>query len=121
MNNIFNPNGRITKRRYLFFFLIFYLLNLFCLLQMYSAFNTQNVAIFIASGVVLVATIVLLFIAAIKRLHDIGLDWKYGLYLLIPPPINFIGFVWLALKEGQKGTNEYGPDPRDRTKEQLLD
>ncbi len=55
---------------------------------------------------------------AIKRLHDIGLDWKYALYLIIPPPINLIGFVWLALKEGQKGTNEYGPDPRE--KEDLL-
>lgn len=112
MKTIFNPNGRITRRRYLVFFIVAYFINLLCLLQMYEAFFEQNVLIFVLSGIVLVTTIVLLFVYAIQRLHDIGLDWKYALYLLIPPPINLIGFVWLALKEGQSGTNEYGPDPR---------
>ena len=118
MKTIFNPNGRITRRKYLVLFVVFYFINLLCLLQMYEAFLDQNVAIFIVSGIVLVTTIILLFVQAIKRLHDIGLDWKYAIYLLIPPPINLIGFVWLALKEGHKGTNEYGPDPRE--KEALL-
>jgi len=113
MATILNPNGRITRRKYLVFFVVFYFINLLCLLQMYESFFSRNVAIFILSGIVLVTTIILLFVCAIKRLHDIGLDWKYALYLLIPPPINLIGFVWLAVKEGQKGSNEYGPDPRD--------
>jgi|GEM_PF-592873 len=114
MKTLFNPNGRITRRKYLVLFVVFYFINLLCLLQMYDSFFEQNVAVFILSGIVLVTTIVLLFVSAIQRLHDIGLDWKYALYLLIPPPINLIGFVWLALKEGQMGTNAYGPDPRDR-------
>ena|SRR5690554_2787234 len=118
MKTIFNPNGRITRRKYLVLFVVFYFINLLCLLQMYESFLNQNVLIFVISGIILVTTIVLLFVYAIQRLHDIGLDWKYALYLLIPPPINLIGFVWLALKEGQKGSNEYGPDPRD--KENLL-
>lgn len=114
MKTIFNPNGRITRRRYLVLFTVAYFINLLCLLQMYESFAEQSVLIFVLSGIVLVTTIIFLFVSAIQRLHDIGLDWKYALYLLIPPPINLIGFVWLALKEGQKGTNEYGPDPRDR-------
>lgn len=114
MKTIFNPNGRITRRRYLVYFVVFYFINLLCLLQMYDSFFDQNVAVFILCGIVLVTTIVLLFVYAIQRLHDIGLDWKYAFYLLIPPPINLIGFVWLALKEGHKGPNEYGPDPRER-------
>ena len=113
MKTIFNPNGRITRRKYLVLFVVFYFINLLCLLQLYESFLNQDVFIFVLSGIILVTTIVLLFVYAIQRLHDIGLDWKYALYLLIPPPINLIGFVWLALKEGQKGTNEYGPDPRD--------
>ena len=113
MKTIFNPTGRITRRRYLVLFILFYFLNLMCLLQMYQAYLEENVAIFVISGIVLITTIVLLFVAAVKRLHDIGLDWKYAIYLLIPPPINLIGFVWLALKDGSKGTNEYGPDPRN--------
>lgn len=114
MKTIFNPNGRITRRRYLVFFVIAYFINLLCLLQIYESFVEQSVLIFVLSGIVLVATIIFLFVSAIQRLQDIGLDWKYALYLLIPPPINLIGFVWLALKEGQKGPNEYGPDPRDQ-------
>lgn len=115
MKKIFNPNGRITRRTYLALFVIFYFINLLCLLQMYESFLNQNVLVFVISGIILVTTIILLFVYAIQRLHDIGLDWKYALYLLIPPPINLIGFVWLALKEGHKGPNEYGPDPRDKS------
>lgn len=114
MKTIFNPTSRMTRRRYLVIFIVAYFINLLCLLQIYEAFMEQNVAIFIVSGIVLVTTIVFLFVSAIQRLHDIGLDWKYALYLLIPPPLNLIGFVWLAVKEGQKGANEYGPDPRVR-------
>ena len=115
MRTIFNPTGRITRRRYLVLFIVFYFINLLCLLQMYEAYLEENVAIFVISGIVLVTTIVLLFVAAVQRLHDIGYDWKYAIYLLIPPPINLIGFVWLALKDGQKGTNEYGRDPRNKS------
>lgn len=118
MKTIFNPNGRIPRRKYLVLFVVFYFINLLCLLQIYEAYLTSNILLFIVSGIILVTTIVLLLISAIKRLHDVGLDWKYALYLLIPPPINFIGFVWLAIKEGDKGPNEYGPDPRE--KEDLL-
>ncbi|MEX2592221.1 MAG: DUF805 domain-containing protein [Anditalea sp.] len=114
MKTIFNPNGRTTRRKYLVLFVVFYFINLLCLLQIYEAFLSQDMILFVISGIILVTTIVLLFVQAIKRLHDIGLDWKYAIYLLVPPPINLIGFVWLALKEGQKGTNQYGPDPRDR-------
>lgn len=115
MKTIFNPTGRITRRRYLVLFIVFYFINLLCLLQMYQSYLEENVAIFVISGITLVATIVLLFVAAIKRFHDIGLDWKYAIYLLIPPPLNLIGFVWLALKEGNNGSNEYGPDPRNQS------
>lgn len=94
-------------------FIVFYFINLLCLLQMYEGFLSEDVILFVISGIILVTTIVLLFVSSIKRLHDLGLDWKYAIYLLIPPPINFIGFVWLSVKEGDKGTNQYGPDPRE--------
>lgn len=118
MKTIFNPNGRISRRKYLVFFVVFYFINLLCVLQIYESYIDQDVVVFVIAGIILITTIVLLLMQAIKRLHDIGLDWKYALYLIIPPPINLIGFVWLALKEGHKGTNEYGPDPR--LKEDLL-
>lgn len=80
---------------------------------MYEAFLIQDMLVFAFFGIILITTIVLLLVQAIKRLHDIGLDWKYALYLLIPPPVNLIGFVWLAIKEGTPGENQYGGDPRE--------
>ena len=79
---------------------------------MYEAFVNEAYVGFAVFGIILISTIVLLLVQAIKRLHDIGLDWRYVLYLLIPPPVNLIGFVWLAIKKGQAGDNEYGKDPR---------
>jgi uncharacterized membrane protein YhaH (DUF805 family) len=112
MKSIFNPKGRITRRKYLTLFLIFYSINVLSLMMIYQAFESQEWIIFFAFGIILLGSIILLMVQAIRRLHDIGYDWRYSLYLLIPPPINFIGFVWLAWAEGQNGENIYGADPR---------
>lgn len=111
MLQFLNPSGRISRRKYLLFFVIFYWTNIISLTKMYEAYTIGDLLSFAAFGIVLITTIVLLLIQSIKRLHDIGLDWKYAFYLLIPPPINFIGFIWLALKKGEKGRNEYGESP----------
>ncbi|MBN3519842.1 DUF805 domain-containing protein [Algoriphagus lutimaris] len=112
MNSTFKPEGRITRRKYLWMFMVFYFINILCLLLIWDSFQTESWMIFYGAGVALIASISILMVQAIKRLHDIGLDWRYAFYLLIPPPINFIGFIWLAAKKGQKGKNQYGPDPR---------
>jgi len=112
MNAIFKPEGRITRRKYLLLFMVFYFTNILSLMMLWQSFHQELWLIFISFGIVLIASIVLLLVQAIKRLHDIGMDWKYALYLLIPPPVNFIGFIWLAAKKGQDGPNEHGLDPR---------
>ena len=43
----------------------------------------------------------------VRRMHDVG---KSGWYLLIP-----IYNLILAVTEGDKGDNEYGPDPKGNT------
>jgi uncharacterized membrane protein YhaH (DUF805 family) len=107
------PKGRITRRKFLVLFVVFYFINLLCLLKLIESFEIQAWGSFVLFGIILVATIIVLLYQAIRRLHDIGYDWRYALYLLIPPPINFIGFVYLTIKEGESGTNRYGPDPRN--------
>lgn len=42
---------------------------------------------------------------AVRRMHDVG---KSGWYLLIP----IYSFI-LAVTEGEKGSNQYGPDPKN--------
>jgi uncharacterized membrane protein YhaH (DUF805 family) len=46
---------------------------------------------------------------AVRRMHDVG---KSGWYILIP-----IYNLILALTEGDKGDNEYGPDPKEEPEE----
>jgi uncharacterized membrane protein YhaH (DUF805 family) len=111
MLQFLKPSGRISRRKYLLLFVVFYWTNIISLTKMYDAYLIGDILSFAAFGIVLISTIVLLLIQSIKRLHDIGLDWRYAFYLLIPPPINFIGFIWLTLKKGDKGENEYGESP----------
>ena len=112
MKFVLNTEGRISRRKYLSLFIFFYFVNLICLAKAFEAYQLDAWISFYAFGTLLIASIVLLLVQAIRRLHDIGLDWKYSLYLLIPPPVNFFGFVWLAWEKGEKGPNQYGPDPR---------
>ncbi|AWW31763.1 DUF805 domain-containing protein [Echinicola strongylocentroti] len=112
MKTILEPTGRITRRKYLVLFVLFYFINLLCIMLIYESIKAENWLTFAIFGILLITTIVLLLVQAIKRLHDIGMDWKYALYLLIPPPINLIGFVYLAIKPGQNGTNKFGASPR---------
>lgn len=107
------PKGRVTRRMFLVQFVVFYFINLLCLLKLIDSYEIQAWGSFVIFGIILVATIFILLYQSIRRLHDIGLNWTYALYLLIPPPFNFIGFIYLTIKEGNVGENQYGPDPRD--------
>jgi len=78
MNSLFKPVGRITRRKYLVMFIIFYFINILCLMLIWDSFQQQSWAILYGAGIVLIASICILIIQAIKRLHDIGLDWKYA-------------------------------------------
>ncbi len=48
----------------------------------------------------------------VRRLHDIGRTGWWALIGLIPI-IGFIVIVIFAATEGDRGNNEYGPDPKE--------
>ena len=50
---------------------------------------------------------------AIRRMHDIG---KSGWFILIP----FYNLYLFSI-EGEKGTNEYGPNPKNPEMDDVLD
>ena len=47
---------------------------------------------------------------AVRRLHDLGKDWKYLLIALIPFGAFYL--IYLFVQEGQPGENAYGPNPK---------
>ena len=49
----------------------------------------------------------------IRRLHDTGRSGVYILFALIPCIGGIIMIVWMAT-EGERGRNQFGPDPKSR-------
>lgn len=69
----------------------------------------QPAAYVIANLLIITLLLILYLVAAVKRLHDIGLSgWVLLLSFL---PSGEALYVSLALIPGTKGPNKYGPDP----------
>lgn len=47
---------------------------------------------------------------AVRRLHDLGKDWKYLLIALIP--FGALYLLYLFVQDSQPGDNAYGPNPK---------
>lgn len=102
--NYANFEGRARRKEYWMFFLANIIISfvLGFVLGLVFALISPSLAplVNIYSLAVLVPSIAV----AIRRMHDIG---KSGWYILIP-----IYNIILLATEGDKGTNEYGPDPK---------
>ena len=99
--NYANFNGRARRSEYWYFALLNVIISIvlgfvlgFISPTLGLAANLYSLAVFIPSIAV-----------AIRRMHDVG---KSGWYILIP-----IYNLILACTEGDKGTNAYGPDPKN--------
>lgn len=94
LQNYANFNGRARRSEYWYFFLFNVIISFgfgFVVPQFASLYT---LAVLIPSIAV-----------AVRRMHDVG---KSGWFYLIP-----IYNLVLAVTEGTKGSNEYGPDPKE--------
>ncbi|WP_029904255.1 DUF805 domain-containing protein [Prevotella sp. 10(H)] len=100
-------NGRARRKEFWMFYLVALgvIIAVEILAIIMSAISSiLGVIFFIILGLLALALIVPMFSAGIRRMHDVG---KSGWYLLIP-----IYSLILAITEGEKGDNQYGPDPK---------
>ncbi len=105
--NYANFNGRARRKEYWMFTLVFCCIYL----PLYAIGNLLGSSIIIGlSGLFSLALLVPSLAVGIRRLHDIN---KSGWFLLMSfiPVANIILLFFLA-KEGDKGDNQYGPDPK---------
>jgi uncharacterized membrane protein YhaH (DUF805 family) len=86
--------GRARRKEYWMFFLFN------CLIYFGIGLVGSSELVLLYYLVVLIPSIAV----AVRRMHDVG---KSGWFVLIPI-YNFI----LAITEGNRGENEYGPDPK---------
>lgn len=90
--------GRARRSEYWYFFLF----NL--IIAVVVSFLSNAIGIPALSMIVSLAFLVPGIAVGVRRMHDVG---KSGWYLLIP-----IYNLILACTEGEKGSNQYGPDPK---------
>jgi uncharacterized membrane protein YhaH (DUF805 family) len=102
LKNFANFDGRARRSEYWWFFLV-------------NVIVTNGLQ-FISPTIGMIASLALLIpsiAVGVRRMHDVG---KSGWFLLIP-----IYNLILACTEGEKGTNEYGPDPKGSGLEDEID
>ncbi|MCH4551409.1 DUF805 domain-containing protein [Aestuariibaculum lutulentum] len=118
-DNYANFDGRARRKEYWMFTLINSLI-LFGLIAISVAISVTSDALGFLSlyFIYILAMIIPSLAVSVRRLHDIGKSGWYYLVAFIP----FIGTFWLLfllITEGEKGSNAYGPDPKNITAEEI--
>ncbi len=104
--------GRARRKEY-WMFMLFHLLIICVLAGIAAAVEMEGMENFLLGsvGCYYLATIIPSLAVTVRRLHDVGHSgWMY-LVSFIP----LIGPFWilvLTVSEGDRGTNQYGPDPK---------
>lgn len=112
LKNYAEFNGRARRKEYWMFILF----NCIIALPLYIL----ALVTFKATGFLFMGLYVLYFLGimipaiavAVRRLHDIGKSGWWYFIAFVP----FIGGIWLLVlfcTEGTRGTNSYGPDPKE--------
>ncbi|WP_343696005.1 DUF805 domain-containing protein [Flavobacterium sp.] len=99
--NYANFNGRARRKEYWMFFLG-HIIIVFALAFIAGLISP---ALMLLINVYTLAVFVPVLAVGVRRMHDVG---KSGWFILIP-----IYSLILACTEGDKGVNEYGPDPKN--------
>lgn len=112
-----NFNGRARRKEYWMFTLINTLIAItivFIESKFLRAFDQDGLGFvyIIYALVMLLPTIAV----SVRRLHDIGRS-GYVLLVTLIPGIGGILMLIYTLKEGEPGSNRYGPDPKQKTEQ----
>lgn len=110
--NYANFNGRARRAEYWWFILMNIILAIVAI--MLDGLLGTNIEP-LPYGYIYIAYAIAVFIpglaVAVRRLHDVGKSGWFYFIILIP----IIGAIWLLVlfaTEGEKGENQYGPDPK---------
>ncbi|MBO9582814.1 MAG: DUF805 domain-containing protein [Flavobacterium sp.] len=104
--NYANFEGRARRKEYWMFILAYYIA-IFALIFIASVLPEMIGGLLFA--VFVLAIIIPTIAVTIRRMHDVG---KSGWYSLIP-----YYNLYLCCIEGEKGPNQYGPDPKNQLEE----
>lgn len=99
-------NGRARRKEYWMFTLFSLIISIvLSVIDVSTGMFDPELGRGLTSTIFSMAVLIPTIAVGVRRMHDVG---KSGWFLLIPI-YNFI----LAVTEGEKKTNEYGPDPKN--------
>lgn len=102
LNNYANFKGRARRKEYWMFVLVNIIIS--AVLNIVLGLISPSLAII--GSIYSLAVLVPGIAVGVRRIQDIGKEWWY---LLIP-----IYNIVLLATEGEKGPNQYGPDPKNQ-------
>lgn len=108
--SFFSTKGRLRRSTYIGRAI---LLSIPVVILAMMAENSYNDDLYGIFAVVMIICSILIFIQFIKRLHDINLSGWFGLFNFIPYIGALFGLIVVFI-DSSRGTNKYGPDPKDR-------
>lgn len=100
-------DGRARRKEYWYFFLAFvaYAIAMSILMGILGAISTTLMGIVsVVVGISYLALLIPAIAVGVRRMHDVG---KSGWFIIIP-----IYSLILAITEGERKDNQYGPDPK---------
>lgn len=107
-DDFFTAKGRIRRSTYFFRSLS---LAIPSAIISFIARNSQEPGSIVLLVLVTMGLGILQIVQSVKRLHDIDLNGGYVLLGFIPI-VNIVFGLYLIFKDGTKGKNEYGKDPK---------
>ena len=107
--------GRARRREYWLFYLFNCLVYaaIFILGVIFSALGSDGTIYTVLYWLYTLAIFVPGLAVAVRRLHDIGKSGVWLLFALIPLVGEIFVLAWVC-RDGQAGSNRYGPDPKMR-------
>lgn len=112
-NNFFNPYGRASRSEFWWYYLCLIIVAavLGVIGGFLESYGIEQVWIGIIVQVLSLVLVVSLWIAEIRRMHDIGKSGWNTCWTFIPL-IGFIIVLYFLCKPSDQGENQYGPQPR---------
>ena len=115
-----NFNGRARRTEYWMFSLFnLVLLSVAIMFDNLIGWTAPNIGFGPLYGIYMLAVTIPSISVSVRRLHDTGNRGWMVLISLIPI-VGALWFLYLMVKDGDSGRNNYGPDPKEQTTGELV-
>jgi uncharacterized membrane protein YhaH (DUF805 family) len=113
LKHLIGFKGRATRREFLAIYVLWFVSGILpSVLVSLATGKDPPEWVFGVSGLWMLASVLVVFAAAFRRLHDQGNSAAFLLLALVPV-VGWIFLLIMLLYPGQTYENEYGPDPRE--------